>query len=540
MKLINGLQMRECDRRTIAGENLPVPTEGLVLMERAGYGIFTALRQHFGRLGQRPILILCGRGNNGGDGLVTGRLLARHGYASTAILLADPEELSPDAAVQYERYLAAGGEVFIATEPGDLIACLGVELRCASREAPLILDALLGTGSRGAPRGVIGAAVTEINRLRYERGAGVLAVDMPTGIDADTGEVAGEAVLADVTATMAFPKVGFFFHPAREYVGDLRVVDIGIPASVEEDVGLPLALMTPDEAYALLPARAADAHKGDVGRVMIIGGSPGLTGAPVLAAQAALRTGAGLVTVAVPCGLNAILEAKLTEAMTLPCPETPEGSLAPAAEAVILQAGTRCDVWALGPGFGRGESARKLVRSLIGSLPGPMVIDADALHALAEGNWWRPEGCPPPVLTPHPGEMARLLEAEEIEPSDPPWILAPRYAAAKGCILVLKGAPTVTAAPDGEVWINPTGNPGMATGGSGDALTGVIAALLGQGLTPFDAARLGVFLHGLAGDLATEGRDPTGLIPTDLIAALPRAQRSLADPQRSHLPIPVP
>ncbi|MCK4303672.1 MAG: NAD(P)H-hydrate dehydratase [Candidatus Eisenbacteria sp.] len=523
MRLVTSLQMRECDRRTIAGENLPAPTDGLFLMERAGLGIFTAIRGHCRHLSQRPVLIFCGRGNNGGDGLVVGRLLQQRNLWPSLFLLAEPHQLSPDAAVQYERYVRAGGRVRIVPEEGALESLVASELRASSRQRPILVDALLGTGSRGAPRGVLGSCVELINQLRDKRDAEVVAVDLPTGINADTGAVAGKAVVAQLTVTMAYVKAGFLRYPARTHLGRVQVVDIGIPHSVEEDVGLPIALMTLEEATRLLPHRAPDVHKGGVGKILIVGGSPGLTGAPAMAAMAALRAGAGLVTVALPRGLNPALEAKLTEVMTLPCPQTAAGSLASTAAKTILARAGSTDVWVLGPGLGREGAALELVRALLGRLRGAMVLDADALFALGVDKWWRPEGVPPAILTPHPGEMARLLGVDLSQMSDPPWDVASSYARQRRCVLVLKGAPTVVASPAGDVWINPSGNAGLATGGSGDALAGVIAALLGQGLEPVEAARLGVFLHGLAADCALPGAGLAGLLPTDLIASLPQA-----------------
>jgi hydroxyethylthiazole kinase-like uncharacterized protein yjeF len=531
MKLITSLQMRECDRRTIAGENLPAPTPGLALMERAGWGIYAALRQHFGRLAQRPILVFCGRGNNGGDGLVVARRLLADGRDALAVLTAGPARLSIDARVQYERLAALGGRILDleGCEPEALEAGLTGELRAASRLEPLVIDALLGTGSHGAPQGLIAACIAWINQARDRHGAEVVAVDIPTGVDADTGQIPGEAVRADLTVTLAYAKVGFCFYPGRDHVGRVRVVDIGIPLSVEGDVGLPLAQMDAREAGALLPTRPGDAHKGRVGRILVLGGSPGLTGAPSLTALAALRTGAGLVTIGLPAALNPALEAKLTEVMTLPLAQSAAGGLAPEAEATVLARQAATDVWVVGPGLGREPGALDLARSIIRHAPGPMVIDADGLYALSGGiEWWRPAGSPPAVLTPHPGEMARLLENAAPAPGAAAWEVAAGYARAHRCVLVLKGAPTVVAAPDGRIWINPTGNPGMATGGTGDALTGVIAALLGQGLGAPEAARLGVYVHGQAGDLAGEANGPVGLLPSDLIAAIPRTWRLLA------------
>lgn len=529
MKLVTALQMRECDRRTIAGEGLPGPTPGRVLMERAGWGIFAALRQHFAHLGQRRILILGGPGNNGGDGLVVARHLRALGLSPQVILLAEPAALSPDAREQVDAYRREGGVLQVAADEAALGGALARALRTLGSHAPLLVDALLGTGARGAPRGVIAAGVSVLNSLRDELGAEILAVDLPTGVDADTGEVPGEAVEADVTVTLGFLKTGFLFQPARAHLGRIRVVDIGIPWTVQEDVGLPRNLMTAEEAQLLVPHRAPDAHKGLVGRILIVGGSPGLGGAPAMAGWAALRIGAGLVTVALPTSLNPALEAKLTEVMTLPCPETASGGLALAAEGTILQRALRADVLALGPGLGRDPESLRLVRHLVGRFPGPVVIDADGLWALTGESWARHAEGPAPILTPHPGEMARLTGVDASA-----WVtrrveVAEAYARERGCILVLKGAPTIVADPVGEIWVNPTGNAGLATGGSGDVLTGVIAGLLGQGLRPLDAARMAVFLHGYAADRVAERSGAPSVLPTDLLAALPAALRSLED-----------
>lgn len=547
MKLITSEQMRECDRRTIEGIGLDHSTEALALMERAGWGIFAALCQQFGELAQRPILIFCGRGNNGGDGLVVARLLEERRLHPDVVLLAGESALSPDARVQWERYAALGGRRHIVTGPDRLDETVDRLLRGHRLHRPLLVDGLLGTGARGAPRGLIGAAVTLIGRLRAERAAEVLAIDLPTGVDADTGAVLGEAVEADLTVTMAYAKAGFFAYPGRAQVGRLRVADIGIPRRVEREVGLHLHLTTAEDLLVGLPRRAPDTHKGRQGRLLVVGGSPGLTGAPALAARAALRSGAGLVTLAVPERLSAILEGKLTEAMTYPCPETAAGALAPAALERITEREALTDVHVLGPGLGREEETQRLAAELVARVSGPLLVDADGLFALARIRWQRPANEPPPVLTPHPGEMSRLeaQEAQETQETQkglgsselgggedpagaageprPPWDRAAAYARARRCVLVLKGAPTVIADPEGSVWINPTGNAGLATGGSGDALTGIIAALMGQRLNPLSAARAGVFLHGLAADLAVAAHGQAGLLPSDVIEYLPAA-----------------
>ena len=528
MRLVTAQQMRECDRRTIAGEGGLTPMPSRELMERAGWGIYAALCQHFAHLGQRAILVFCGPGNNGGDGFVVARHLHAAGRAPCVLLIGGTDRMSADAAEQTRAYRAAGGRMRVIGSEDRLEAEVAAELRPSGRFPPLVLDALLGTGSRGEPQGLIGAAVHSIRRMRAERGAEVLAVDLPTGMEADTGRVPGEAVEADLTVTMAFLKVGFLFHPGRAHVGRVRVVDIGIPGVVADRIGTSLWSMTRGDVRALLPHRAPDAYKSRVGRILVVGGSPGLTGAPSLAGLAAQRTGSGLITLALPAGLNLALEAKLTEVMTLPCPETAGGSLSLAAEGRIAGWIERTDVWALGPGLGADEESIALVRRLAAQFPGPVVVDADGLRAFSGADCPRPAGAPPAVLTPHPGEMARLLGEGHEAPAGPPYETARRYAQARGCVLVLKGAPTVVAEPGGEVWVNPTGNAGLATGGSGDVLTGIIASLLGQGLGPAEAARVGVYLHGAAADRLAETRGVIGYAPTDLIEMLPGTLQALS------------
>ncbi|MBD3235589.1 MAG: NAD(P)H-hydrate dehydratase [Candidatus Eisenbacteria bacterium] len=529
MKLVTSLQMRECDRRTIAGEDLPAPTPSLVLMERAGVGIHAALQQHFDFLAQRAILVFCGPGNNGGDGLVVARRLRLQGHRPHVFLLGPMEKLSADARHQVERCDEAGVRRQRVADPDALSAAVAAALRMSGGRPPLLVDALLGTGTRGAPRGLIGDAVELIRALRDERDAEVLAVDLPTGVDADSGAIAGAAVEADLTVTMAYLKVGFLRYPARAHLGRVRIVDIGIPPRVAEEVGLPLNLMTAEEAFLLRPQRSPDAHKSQVGRLLVIGGSPGLTGAASLAARAAVRSGSGLVTVALPEALNIALEAKLTEVMTLPLPDAGRGWLGPEAAETILARASTTDVWALGPGIGRAEETQRLVRRLVGQLPGPAVVDADGLFALARGQWQRAADAPPLVLTPHPGEMARLCGCAVSDVTAQPIDTAAGFARQRGCVLLLKGAPTIIADPAGEIWLNPTGNPGLATGGSGDLLTGVIAAFLGQGLRPLDAARLGAFLHGWAADRVAAESGMAGLAPSDLLGALPRALRDVGN-----------
>ena len=361
------------------------------------------------------------------------------------------------------------------------------------------------------------ALIERVNHLR----APVLAVDIPTGLSADTGEVLGVALKAQVTVTYGWPKLGQVLPPGRDYVGRLWQVDIGIPPRLARD--LPLELAEAREMRALLPPRPFGSHKGTFGHLLVLAGSQGKTGAAALAAEAALRAGAGLVTLGVPASLNDILEVKLTEAMTLPLPEAAGArALGAAAWAPILKFLDEKFTLALGPGIGTHPETRELVRRLVQDLPQPMVIDADGLNNLAGAAAGLKDAAGPRILTPHPGEMARLVGLTTPEVQARRLDLARETAAQFGVTLVLKGAQTVVAAPDGRASLNSTGNPALASGGTGDVLTGLIGGFLAQGLTPWDAARLGVYLHGLAADFFVSHHGQRGMIAGDLLAVLPQ------------------
>lgn len=481
--------MRALDRHAI--EVLGVPGE--VLMESAGRAVVDVV------LARRPsrVHVVCGPGHNGGDGLVAARHLAIVGVAVDVELVAAPRG---DAAVQWERARAAG------VREGD------------GAGADLVVDAIFGTG---LARPVEGPAARAIERLN-EAGVPVVAVDLPSGIDADRGAELGVAVRAAETVTFGMPKPGLALEPGRSLAGRVTVARIGIP---EHAPGVaPDALVwTPAAAAERLPERPADGHKGHFGHVLVAAGSQGKTGAAALAARAALRAGAGLVTVACPAGVNDILEQKCTEAMTEPVPDTAGRAFAAAAEDALLALAESRDVVALGPGIGREPETEAMVRSLVKRLTKPLVLDADGLNAF-EG---RAEELRASVITPHPGEAARLLGSSSVEIQSDRLGAARRLADMSGAVVVLKGAGTVIAGPEGPPLINPTGGPALAAGGSGDVLTGVVAAFLAQGLPARDAAGLGVFVHGLAADRVAGGA-AAGLLAGELADALPQAVAALA------------
>lgn len=530
MDLVTGERMREMDRRAIAG-GIP----GLELMERAGRGLLRSILARRPGLSKRRVAIVCGRGNNGGDGLVLARLLRERGLWPDLLLTVPPDSLRGDAAENARRAAACGFIVRMAGErERERLTRLSAH--------DLVVDAVLGTGLQGPAHGEAAAWIHAMNA----GSAPVVAVDIPSGLSADTGAVAGAAVGAAWTVTMGMPKLGLLFPPARGLAGEVDIVDLGFPPTVIDDVGVAAYLPEAPLLAGWLPAPGTGSHKGDWGKLLIIGGSPGLTGALALAATGALRTGAGLVRIGLPRSLHPILAAQVTSAMTIPLPEGEDGQLLRTAADEILARFGDWDALVVGPGLGRFPECERLVMSLLGRWRAPLVLDADALNALA--SWgtdsWVPRareiraaGSPGGVvLTPHLGEMSRLTGRSLQELRVDPVAVAREWAVRWGVTLVLKGAPSVTAGPDGRVWVNPTGNSGLATGGSGDVLAGVIGALLGQGLPGPQAAVLGCYLHGLAADLAVGKAEPgsgpgrparpwaqRSLLPGDVTNALPFA-----------------
>lgn len=513
MKLATAAEMRELDRRTI--EEVGVPS--LVLMENAGRSTFLVLRREFPEL-DGPVAVLAGRGNNGGDGCVVARYLATAEIPVFVLLFARREQVSGDARVNLDILSRLGVEVVEVPEAGVFREQLP-----RLREAGLIVDALLGTGLNAPVRGLLAEVIEAVNRLPVP----VLAVDIPSGLCADTGRVLGAAVQARVTVTYGLPKLGQILPPGRELCGRLFRVDIGIPPELTRPLLIELA--EAEELAGLMPPRPFAAHKGTFGHAVVLAGSVGKTGAAALAGEAALRAGAGLVTVAVPESLNDILEVKLTEVMSLPLPEVPGARVLSRRAWEPLQEFLRGKTaLALGPGLGTHPETRELVQELVRTLPLPLVIDADGVNCLAGAGECLRQAPAPRLLTPHPGEMARFLGATTADIQNRRLEAARETARSYNCVVVLKGAQTVVAAPDGRLSLNPTGNPGLASGGTGDVLTGLIGGLLAQRLDPWDAARLGVYVHGLAADYLAADLGPRGFIAGDLLEVLPQVLADLA------------
>jgi len=511
MRIVTAEQMKELDRR--ASEEFGVPS--IVLMENAGLRTFDVACRMLKDIGGNRLVIVCGRGNNGGDGFVVARHLHQIGVDTHALLVGPLEEVRGDARVNLEIAEKSGIPIENVTDIATA--------RRALAHCDLVVDALFGTGIKGEITGLAGEIIDEINAC----GRPVVAVDLPSGLDADTGQICGRCVQADETVTFGLPKIGLAIYPGADYAGQVSVAEIGIPELALETAGINTFLTEDEDVGNRLPARPPDAHKGTFGHAAIIAGSVGMTGAAAMAGMAAVRIGAGLVTLGVPESLNDILEAKVTEVMTVPMPETQARSFSRAAVPKALELIERCDAVAIGPGIGRNGETVAFVRELLPKIKVPMVIDADGLNAVAEDVSVLAKLKAPTIISPHPGEMARLV-GTTVETVQSNRLKAARDAAERfGVVVVLKGAGTVTAAPDGEAWINTTGSVALATGGTGDVLTGAIVGLLAQGRRPLDAAICAVYIHGRAGEIAEEEIGSAGAAATDLLPLLPRVIREV-------------
>lgn len=511
--------MRQIDKAAIGEYGI----SGAVLMERAGSAVASKIREIFKK---EKIIVLCGGGNNGGDGLVAARNLFNWGWNAKALIFSRQNKLSADCAFQYK----------IAKKTG-----VPIEFRTAidskDLHSAIVVDALFGTGLNKAVAPPVSDVIAFLNRSSCR----VVSVDIPSGISADTGEVLGEAVRADFTVTFGLSKRGHVLYPGADCTGKLFVEDIGFPRELLESDNIAVQTIERDYAIALIPERQADSYKSDYGHVLVVAGSIGKTGAAMMTAKACLRSGAGMVTMGVPESLADIFQARITEEMILPLPDTGEGILSEEAYTAIRDfLNKRGDVLAIGPGLTSGAGIRNLVERLLMTITVPAVLDADAINSLSGNTAILKETKSPVVLTPHPGEMARLLESGQditkgaqgkegmIEQIKKERIkIGGDFAKETGSCLVLKGVPTVVAEPGGKIFLNTIGNPGMATAGSGDVLTGMIAAFLGQGLNPAEASILGVYMHALSGDIAAAKKGVHALIAGDIIDHIPDTFLSL-------------
>lgn len=514
--VVTTAQARLADRRTIE-----LGTPGLELMERAGRGIFAEIAGPLRACALRGVTVLAGRGNNGGDGFVVARLLADAGFAVEVCLLGSPDRVGGDARTNLLRWLASGGRVSDLGAVDDPQA-LASELR----RAGVVVDAIFGTGLNSRVEGPAARLVEAIEAARRPSGAAagrgsspvVLAVDLPSGLDGDTGEPWGRAVPADVTVVLGGTKLGLLLPAARPFVGRLVEVDIGLAPEAVAGIEPLARAATARMAAALLPARRVSGHKGTHGHVVVAAGSPGKAGAAALAGRGAIRGGAGLVTIATPGAVRDLVAGLLPEAMTESWPEETDGwrHLLTGRDAVVC-----------GPGLGRGTAEIAVARSLSLEAPIPLVLDADGLNAF-EGRVDELRSAPGPrVLTPHPGEASRLAGGSVAEIQADRLGFARSLAARTASVVALKGAGTVVAAPDGRTCVNTTGSSILGTGGTGDVLAGLLAALLAQGLDAFSAARLGVYLHGLAGERIAARRGDAGLLASELADEIPSTRATL-------------
>jgi hydroxyethylthiazole kinase-like uncharacterized protein yjeF len=518
MKILTAAETREVDRLTTERQGIP----SLMLMENAGKNVAAFIKHRFTKLGRRRIVILCGKGNNGGDGFVVARHLLEMGARATVCLFADPAEVRGDAAANLKRWQDAARELRIVHDTSEWQAA-----KAPLASADIIVDALLGTGVRGPVEGLLKEVIEDANRRRPE--AAVVAVDIPSGLLADTGETQGGAVTANYTVTFTAPKRGFFLGSAAQQVGQLIVRDIGSPPELVEEVGEGhLRWLEPRELTQFAIPRSPEGHKGDYGHALIVAGSVGKSGAAVLSSWAALRVGAGLVTVATPEPVLPIVASHTPEIMTEPLPATETGSISLRSLEYErfdnLLKGKRA--LAIGPGLSTHPETMQFVRDTIAKRPGvPIVLDADGLNAF-DGRAQELKGSKGMIaLTPHPGEMARLLGTTTDDIQARRLDVAQKAAAEWDAYVILKGHQTIVAAPNGKAWINSTGNPGMGTGGTGDVLTGMLAGLTAEYGTNswWWTLGFGVYLHGLAGDLAATDVGQAPLMASDLIRAIPDA-----------------
>ncbi len=504
MRILNADQMREADRRTIQD----IGIASLVLMENAGRQVVAAIESLYSDLAERQIAIVCGKGNNGGDGFVVARTLQQRGFDVSVFLIGTVNEVKGDARINLE-ILGRIGQTLVEVADETAWELHGAEI--AGHD--LIIDAMFGTGLSAPLTGFYETVVADLN----EAGVPIVSIDIPSGMSADTSDLIGDAIEATVTVTLGAPKLPLVLPPAEMKCGEVVIADIGIPGDVFDQLeGPQIELLTREQMRPLIQPRAPDAHKGDFGRVVVVAGSVGKAGAAVLCAQGAMRSGAGLVTVASPRACQPTIAAHAADYMTEGLDETPEGTVHYSAVDAVL--GIDADVIVAGPGLGRGEGVTTFVRELLDKCEGPLVLDADALNAFADepallvGREGRDL-----IITPHPGEMARLvgctvddLQADRIG-------IATDFAKRHKLYVVLKGYRTLVVTPDEKVFVNPTGCPGMATGGTGDVLAGMIGAWLAQLLDAEAACKLAVYLHGSAGELADADNGEVSMTAGDLV-----------------------
>ena len=507
MKVVSGDQIRSIENRVFSKYGL----SSQLLMEVAGRQVAVIARRLLEQ-NPGPVVVVCGKGNNGGDGFVAARWLRHWGFDASAVVWASLDDFTGEAAAALHAARMAGVPLLMPAQASE-----------ALRGAALIIDAILGVGVVGSARGLAAEAIKLINSIDRP----VLSIDIPSGVATDTGRAEGPAIEAEYTVTLGLPKLGLFQFPGADLAGKVIVADIGLSAGAVEAENITVELTSPTVVRPWLPQYSRNAHKGTRGRVLIAAASRGMTGAAALAGEAALRAGAGLVTVAAPASSQPVVAGIRAEIMTLAFPESQDGGFAAAAAEPFLAKSAKADAIAVGPGLGVDPETQTFVRRVVAGATAPLVLDADAIKAFSGQPGLISEAPVPAVLTPHPGEMAHLLGLS-VEAVQSDRFAAVRAAAqATKAVVLLKGAYTLIADPDGMIYINPTGNRALGTGGSGDVLTGIIAGLLAQGMGALEAAVTGAFMHGLAGDRLAERNGCDGILAGDLARELPLVQHDL-------------
>jgi hydroxyethylthiazole kinase-like uncharacterized protein yjeF len=509
MKVATAEQMQELDRKAIETYRIP----GIVLMENAGRGATEAIAKAFPDLKKMKVAIIAGKGNNGGDGFVVARYLLNAGVHGKVYLLADPKALRGEAETNSQIFQRMKGELISVPSSKDY-----QKVKKELERFDLLIDAIFGTGLDAEVRGYYREVIDHLNTLQKP----IVAIDIPSGLDANSGKPLGTAIRASLTVTFGLPKIGHLIPSGPEYVGEIKVIDIGYPQKLVEEEKIQAHLLEEEEIRAWLSTpRQPNTHKGDYGHLLVIAGSVGKTGAAAMACEAAIRMGAGLVTLAIPKSLNSIMEMKLTEVMTEPLPETPKQTLSLRAFSSLVRLCENKKAVIIGPGVGTFKETQSLVVKLLRALNIPVILDADGLTALTSQSKVLPISNRSLVLTPHPGEMAKLIRSSSKEVQDDRIGISRSFSQSNHLYLVLKGHRTLIATPKGEVFINPTGNPGMASGGTGDVLTGMIGGLICQGFDILQSLQVSVYLHGLAGDLMARELGEKSLIATDIIQKIP-------------------
>lgn len=515
MKILTARQMQGIDKKAIH----KIGIIGPILMENAGIQITNEILKKFPRIQDERVVIVAGKGNNGGDGFVVARHLFNRGCRPVVCLLASKKELKGDAALN----AGIAGKIGVAIKEITSSRQWSVQKRLLSK-ATVLVDAIFGTGLTSPARGLYAAVIQDINKSKAYK----VAVDIPSGLSTDTFAIIGPCVRADLTVTLAAAKIAHVLPPAEDCVGELKIGDISVPPFLFEDEKFKLEMVEKERIYPYFERRRRDTHKGTYGHLLMLSGSVGKTGAAAMAGKAALKMGAGLVTAGVPKSCLPIVARSMMELMTEPLPETDKGTLSVEALPEILRLLKDKDALMLGPGISTQESTKELVLSLVPRIKIPAVLDADALNILASKPDVLKSLSKQAVVTPHPGEFARLLRLSTKEVLDRRLELVPRFAKKFEVYVVLKGYRTLTSTPEGKTFINPTGNPGMATAGSGDVLSGMIASMIIQEKNILDAILAAVYVHGLSGDIGAARRGEKSLTAGNMIAYLPAAIKSIS------------